>query len=52
MPKILITNHIKNIINDCDLNNIKTAYYKLIDCQIHNNYLESLGCIEINLEDF
>lgn len=26
--------------------------YKLIDCQMHNNHLESLGCVEILREDF
>lgn len=26
--------------------------YKLIDCQMHNNHLESLGCIEILRQDF
>jgi leucyl/phenylalanyl-tRNA---protein transferase len=28
------------------------ANYKLIDCQVHNNHLESLGCIEIEREEF
>ena len=26
--------------------------YKLIDCQMHNDHLESLGCVEIAREDF
>lgn len=26
--------------------------YKLIDCQMHNNHLESLGAVEISREDF
>ena len=26
--------------------------YKLIDCQVHNDHLESLGCIEIHRDDF
>ncbi len=26
--------------------------YKLVDCQIHNDYLESLGCVEIARDDF
>lgn len=26
--------------------------YKLIDCQMHNDHLESLGCVEISREDF
>lgn len=26
--------------------------YKLIDCQMHNNHLESLGCVEISRADF
>jgi len=26
--------------------------YKLIDCQMHNNHLESLGAIEISRNDF
>lgn len=28
------------------------ADYKLIDCQVHNDHLESLGCIEIDREEF
>jgi len=26
--------------------------YKLIDCQMHNDHLESLGCLEISRKDF
>lgn len=28
------------------------ANYKLIDCQVHNSHLESLGCEEINRDEF
>ena len=28
------------------------ANYKLIDCQVHNSHLESLGCVEIDREEF
>ena len=28
------------------------ANYKLIDCQVHNSHLESLGCVEIAREEF
>lgn len=28
------------------------ADYKLIDCQVHNDHLESLGCVEIEREEF
>lgn len=31
---------------------LEKANYKLIDCQVHNNHLESLGCVEIDREEF
>ncbi len=31
---------------------LEKANYKLIDCQVHNSHLESLGCVEINREEF
>lgn len=31
---------------------LEMANYKLLDCQVHNNHLESLGCIEIDRDDF
>jgi leucyl/phenylalanyl-tRNA--protein transferase len=31
---------------------LELANYKLLDCQVHNNHLESLGCIEIDREEF
>jgi leucyl/phenylalanyl-tRNA--protein transferase len=31
---------------------LELANYKLLDCQVHNNHLESLGCIEIEREAF
>ncbi|CAM4328917.1 leucyl/phenylalanyl-tRNA--protein transferase [Flavobacterium terrigena] len=31
---------------------LEMANYKLLDCQVHNNHLESLGCIEIDREEF
>lgn len=31
---------------------LEKANYKLIDCQVHNDHLESLGCIEIDREEF
>ena len=30
----------------------KNKNYKLIDCQMHNDHLESLGCVEVLREDF
>ena len=32
--------------------NLKIRHYKLIDCQVHNNHLESLGAREITRFDF
>lgn len=32
--------------------NLKIRKYKLIDCQVHNDHLESLGAREINREEF
>lgn len=32
--------------------NLKVRQYKLIDCQVHNDHLESLGAIEIEREEF
>ena len=31
---------------------LEIANYKILDCQVHNNHLESLGCIEIDRDDF
>lgn len=31
---------------------LEKANYKLIDCQVHNSHLESLGCVEIEREEF
>jgi len=31
---------------------LEKADYKLIDCQVHNSHLESLGCVEIDREEF
>lgn len=31
---------------------LKTANYKLLDCQVYNSHLESLGCREIDREEF
>ncbi|MFT3793572.1 leucyl/phenylalanyl-tRNA--protein transferase [Flavobacterium sp.] len=31
---------------------LQHSNYKLLDCQLHNNHLESLGCREIPREDF
>jgi leucyl/phenylalanyl-tRNA--protein transferase len=30
------------------VNYLKTNNYKLLDCQVYNNHLESLGCVEID----
>lgn len=34
------------------VNHLKQNSYKLLDCQLHNDHLESLGCREIPREDF
>ncbi|MGH2665248.1 leucyl/phenylalanyl-tRNA--protein transferase [Flavobacterium sp.] len=34
------------------VNHLKTNNYKLLDCQIYNDHLDSLGCREIPREDF
>ena len=34
------------------VNQLKTANYKLLDCQVYNPHLESLGCREIDRTDF
>jgi leucyl/phenylalanyl-tRNA--protein transferase len=34
------------------VNHLKTENYKLLDCQVYNPHLESLGCREIDREDF
>ena len=31
---------------------LKKEHYKLLDCQVYNSHLESLGCREISREDF
>lgn len=33
-------------------NQLKAANYQLLDCQVYNEHLESLGCREINRDDF
>ena len=34
------------------VNQLKAANYKLLDCQVYNEHLESLGCREIDRGDF
>ncbi len=34
------------------VNELKKDNYKLLDCQVYNSHLESLGCREINRDDF
>ena len=34
------------------VNHLKEANYKLLDCQVYNEHLESLGCREIERVDF
>lgn len=34
------------------VNDLKSKHYKLLDCQVYNEHLESLGCYEIEREDF
>lgn len=34
------------------VNQLKQANYKLLDCQVYNPHLESLGCREIKRDDF
>ena len=31
---------------------LKENHYKLLDCQVHNDHLESLGAFEISRESF
>jgi len=31
---------------------LKAANYKLLDCQVYNEHLESLGCREIERDEF
>lgn len=33
-------------------NYLKNHNYRLLDCQVHNNHLESLGCVEIPRSQF
>jgi leucyl/phenylalanyl-tRNA---protein transferase len=33
-------------------NHLKSQNYKLLDCQVYNNHLASLGCKEIDRKDF
>ena len=33
-------------------NQLKTANYKVLDCQVYNEHLESLGCREIERDEF
>jgi leucyl/phenylalanyl-tRNA--protein transferase len=34
------------------VNQLKATSYKLLDCQVYNEHLESLGCREIEREKF
>ena len=34
------------------VNQLKKENYKLLDCQVYNPHLESLGCREIKRDDF
>jgi leucyl/phenylalanyl-tRNA--protein transferase len=34
------------------VNQLKKEKYKLLDCQVYNSHLESLGCKEIDRDDF
>lgn len=34
------------------VNNLKNSNYKLLDCQVYNEHLESLGCREIERTEF
>ncbi len=34
------------------VNQLKETNYKLLDCQVYNNHLESLGCREIERDEF
>lgn len=34
------------------VNHLKVSDYKLLDCQVYNEHLASLGCVEISREDF
>ena len=34
------------------VNKLKDDNYKLLDCQVHNDHLESLGAREITRDDF
>jgi leucyl/phenylalanyl-tRNA---protein transferase len=34
------------------VNHLKTENYKLLDCQVYNPHLESLGCREIDRDEF
>ena len=34
------------------VNQLKEANYKLLDCQVYNEHLESLGCREIERDEF
>ena len=34
------------------VNQLKKDNYKLLDCQVYNEHLESLGCREVDREDF
>ncbi len=31
---------------------LEMANYRLLDCQVYNDHLASLGCVEIDREDF
>ena len=34
------------------VNYLKENNYKLLDCQVYNDHLDSLGCVEISRDDF
>jgi leucyl/phenylalanyl-tRNA--protein transferase len=31
---------------------LEMANYRLLDCQVYNDHLASLGCVEIDRDDF
>ena len=34
------------------VNYLRENHYKLLDCQVYNDHLDSLGCVEIDRDDF
>ena len=45
---------VKDTVNRSNalVNHLKSNDYKLLDCQVYNEHLESLGCKEIPRKDF